>query len=1464
MSAGGHSVDFVRKGLIVGALFGGLLLLYRYAVPAESPDPTALLALGFVVLAAYTIGELVGVVKLPHITGYLLAGLALGPSVAHTLHGQLPPPFDVGVLNESIIGQLELLNTLALPLICLSAGGALDIAEVRKALRPILGILTGQTIAIFVGCIGLFYLISGPLPFLRMEAIAGLPLEAIVALGAVVGSVSLATSDAATIAIVVSTRARGPLTTNALSVAVLKDILVVITFSAATTLAVGALGAGEAASFTDSLIGIGLSVVMGVGLGAGIHLYLKYINAEVLLFLVALIYTMSFVADRLGAESALMFIAAGFIAANYSEHGDRLIAEVERLSMPVFVVFFTIAGAKLHLDVLMSMAGFAMALVLTRTAALYIGCRVGGTLSGADPASVKYGWMAFVSQAGLAITLADKLGPTYGPEIGGAMFSFILAGVAIHELIGPALLQTALGKAGEIPDAEEDHSAPDVAASLQPEAPLRPSAWRPPEAIDDPWGAPLDLDAPAIRRCVSHIEGQLRDRVAALCDGPLQAQQSSAEQHLRDIEKIFLTAHRQVVVQTRGAVDPQAAARQGLAELARRWRALVAARAVGLRSLRWDPMALVRELDALAEGCPALLHAPLEPDTLAPRKEGRLKAARRHLLRARHRVRSVKRAIALQELCRYHLSGLTPLRLEPIAAAALHGELLLTASLESLLDGIIDATLQAVDRAAQQPSALWAVRRELSAGLAEIAAAYAARIEGGRVAAVLAFSEGVRGIKADLTIIGTLDLPSRSRRFGRVFQERTLGLRVLTDGLQQAHRALHARHEALEMSLELAGVQLDAHALARQHGAQVEARIAEEGHQPLAAVVDGLQQSQESCAGLLEDTARSGAALAAALQQACAALLAQLQDAARVTEQLRRELQDGAAVAPLQEALLSLCRRISVQYTVPDGPIDTTDGSRLFSVTEITVPLRKLMVTAVETELSQQLQQAMSRLAERHTPAVQLLKELEGAVPFSIELAAAELEAHADAALPAEARQVASELLLGALGRGRTRLSRLRESTEGQAEQASEAIEATVVSQLDALLAPTRSGQRRALRKLLHREEAVRRRLVQRAEAWGDLATEARQQLASVSRRALGEDRLDNLRHLLGLSLPTRQPLRQALAAPASIAPLVYRRLFTDEALDQLTGRRDELAEAREALQTGAVAIIGRHGAGVRPVAVAAARGQGGLRRCTLSAPATVADIARWFPAEPGSVVLVEGLEWMFSLRPGGAAPLHRFLSGVLDALARPPDQRSRWVLCAEQAIWNTAILQAPLQEVFSDAIVLAPMSTAQLQTTILSRHAVSGYALHFETVEDIGWQLRYLLLRDSDAARRTRDAWFSTLQHASGGVLDEALRLWLAALRRVDEEAGVIDVGPVPRPPLGSLERLSDETLLTVQQVIRQGWMDAALLAALFSISLDEARARLRRLTSQGLLEDTGERHRVRAHLRGPLCRVLEERRWL
>ena len=103
---GGEGATF-RQLAIVLALTGGMIGLHWLAVASEDGrfDPTAMLALGFVILASFTIGSLVDVIKLPHITGYLLAGMIFGPSIAGFIPVELWPPFDEGVLTGLPMGN---------------------------------------------------------------------------------------------------------------------------------------------------------------------------------------------------------------------------------------------------------------------------------------------------------------------------------------------------------------------------------------------------------------------------------------------------------------------------------------------------------------------------------------------------------------------------------------------------------------------------------------------------------------------------------------------------------------------------------------------------------------------------------------------------------------------------------------------------------------------------------------------------------------------------------------------------------------------------------------------------------------------------------------------------------------------------------------------------------------------------------------------------------------------------------------------------------------------------------------------------------------------------------------------------------------------------------------------------------------------------------------------------------------
>ena len=369
--AGGHgqpagATGRLKQIFVIAGLVVVMCLLHWIAGEGDGSagaafDPTGMLAFGFVVLASYTIGQLVEAIKLPHITGYLLAGVVFGYSITEFLPEawNLAAPFDRGVLNPAVIGQLGIFDSLAVALIALTAGGELKIETLKKGLKAIMGVLGGQLLTVLHTTIAFVWVVSGAFPSLLLPGMPALPEGSVLAVGCMLAAISFATSPAATIAVINGSNADGPMSRTTLSAVVLKDVVVVVMFSVASvfSLAHFSEGAGSGSDLLNYLLThIVGSIFVGAAIGGMMALYVRYSGQELLLFLVGVIYTATLIANKAHLDPVLIFLAAGFTVSNFSKRGDELIHTVEQLSMPVYVIFFTLAGARLHLDELVALA----------------------------------------------------------------------------------------------------------------------------------------------------------------------------------------------------------------------------------------------------------------------------------------------------------------------------------------------------------------------------------------------------------------------------------------------------------------------------------------------------------------------------------------------------------------------------------------------------------------------------------------------------------------------------------------------------------------------------------------------------------------------------------------------------------------------------------------------------------------------------------------------------------------------------------------------------------------------------------------------------------------------------------------------------------------------------------------------------------------------------------------------------
>lgn len=425
----------IRRLVVLALLIGGAVLLEPLRAPTEGViAPRSLFLFGILLLTADTFGALAHDLGLPRLVGYLLAGLALGPSVT-------------GIVPAGVLEDLGMMERLAVGLIGLLAGAELRVADLRQRHRAILWILALQGAAVLLAVWGAALLGRQWIPFLH--GLAPTPLLFVSLLFAATLTVN---SPMVTLAILTETKARGPLARTTLGVVLVADVAVILIFTAAFSLAQASLGgsAGASAVLVHLLREVLGAILGGILVGAVLSLYLRFVKRELVVFAVVVVFATAAAAQALGFELLLSLLVAGFFVENVAPvRAEPLVATLHRMAVPVFVIFFAMAGAELHLEAFAALWPLVLAIALVRMAAVMVGSRAGARVGGAEPAVVGQVWTGLVSQAGVALGLATIVADRL-PVLGAGMQVLIVGVIAFNESVGPVLFRHGLDRAGEI------------------------------------------------------------------------------------------------------------------------------------------------------------------------------------------------------------------------------------------------------------------------------------------------------------------------------------------------------------------------------------------------------------------------------------------------------------------------------------------------------------------------------------------------------------------------------------------------------------------------------------------------------------------------------------------------------------------------------------------------------------------------------------------------------------------------------------------------------------------------------------------------------------------------------------------------------------------------------------------------------------------------------------------------------
>lgn len=418
--------------LLILALAGLMAAARSYDVSGLPHSVSAGLAFGYMLLTAFFAGRLFKKFKLPKLTGYIAAGIAVGPAA-------------LGLVSEGMVSQLRIVNGVAIALIALTAGNELDLRAFRPLLRSIQWITLVAVVGTAIFLSVAVYVCRPLLPFMHLMNTA----EAI-AVALVLGSTMAAQSPAVVVALRDEMDADGPVSRTVLGVVVIADLVVILLFAATSSIAKSVFGApGDVidtlARLAWELLG---SLATGVVIGFVLSVYLRKIKGAAALFVLTTAFVVAEVGQRLHFDPLLVALAAGMFIRNVTTAGDRLHHEIEAASLPVYVVFFAVAGATIHLDVLAVVGIPAAIFVVVRGVGLLSGSRLGAGIAKAPPAVIQWAGYGLLPQAGLALALALLFAETF-PEFGAEASALTLGVVALNEIIAPAIYRFALVKSGE-------------------------------------------------------------------------------------------------------------------------------------------------------------------------------------------------------------------------------------------------------------------------------------------------------------------------------------------------------------------------------------------------------------------------------------------------------------------------------------------------------------------------------------------------------------------------------------------------------------------------------------------------------------------------------------------------------------------------------------------------------------------------------------------------------------------------------------------------------------------------------------------------------------------------------------------------------------------------------------------------------------------------------------------------------
>ena len=380
-----------------------------------------LVIVGSLIALGYLGARITTRLHLPSVTGFLLVGIAAGP------HG-------FGLLTAELMHTIAFAEPLALGVIVFLIGEQLTQKMLRRHdgsfwLASVLNIVLPGVLVALV----LWWLVPDQPAVVWLLAI-----------------IAVSGAPATIMAIISELGAKSRACNLMLGASALDTVFTVVAYSVVAPFLMLSLNihatVGDALLDTAAQVGGGL--VMGALAGLALARLLKRIFKDGELLALGLVTVLLVVAsaEALGFSSLLAALTAGMVVATIEERrGDRerVFRSLRTVEYPVYIIFFTLAGAHLELAAVLAAGGLAIAYIVARSLGKFMAGFAGGLASRYAARQSAWIGLGMLPQAGVAVGLGLAAAQTF-PEAGATVNAVVLAAIVFFEVVGPVLTKRAI------------------------------------------------------------------------------------------------------------------------------------------------------------------------------------------------------------------------------------------------------------------------------------------------------------------------------------------------------------------------------------------------------------------------------------------------------------------------------------------------------------------------------------------------------------------------------------------------------------------------------------------------------------------------------------------------------------------------------------------------------------------------------------------------------------------------------------------------------------------------------------------------------------------------------------------------------------------------------------------------------------------------------------------------------------